>query len=436
MGYQSPPVVIDNGSYTTKAGFATEDLPSLVFNTNYLISGENKIVGDYEINQHPQDDVMTLMDNGLIYDFDNIVHNWQYIYDHVDNDNSIDPKEYPLVTTEQTWNTVKNKTKTCEIAFEHFQVPVFSLVKTPLTQIFRSGRSTGLVIDIGASVSSVTPILDGIIQTKCQMHSKYAGDFLNLHLMNSLNNQPGFNPSMLLPESFKSPSESFSNYHIAHNSLAEYKNLVLNYQIQSFQLPNKSHVVVPATNSNQYVQALFQPNMYRIDGVPIPDQTIDKPLTLGLTNLVFALLKSLEMQLLPNSQPQHHQASLNSKYARFNEIFKGLLSNVLITGGLSLVSGLPDHILNDLRILTPKYFPNYTYSSYLISAVPVLSDTNETWERQFGGWLGACNFANMLNDDADDDGTTSSSNIALENWFVTKADYKEMGEDLILEKFK
>jgi actin-related protein 7 len=426
MVYTSPAVVIDNGSYTTKAGFALEDLPSLVFNSNYLVNAEGKVVvGDDEMALEPTNEVMTLMDNGLVYNYDNILHNWQYVYDNIDNNNGVDPKEYPLMLTEQAWNTTKNKLTTSQIVFETLEVPIFSLVKTPLAQLYRVGKSTGLVIDIGASVASVTPVLDGIIQNKCAFHSKYAGDFLNLHIMDYFHKK--LSESMLLPAKFQSASDSFKTFYISRNILQEYKCLALNYQLQDIQLPGGNHISL--SDQTNYLNNLFQPTLNRLPGVTIPEPQIDKPNTHGLTNLILLCLKNLEATLLPNGNESHN------KFARFNEIFKGLLSNILITGGTSLATGLADQIVNDLRVLTPKYFPNYAYSPYSTSAVPSIAanDVSETWDRLFSGWLGACNLASMLNDVSEE---SNSVNIALDNWFVTKADYEELGEDLIVEKFK
>lgn len=122
MAHISPAVVIDNGSYTTKAGFALDDLPSLVFNTNYILDKSiNKvIVGDDEMDKNSQSAVSTLLEDGIIYNFDNIAHNWRYVYDNIDNHNLIDATEFPLVMTEQSWNTMKAKVKTCQIVFEEF----------------------------------------------------------------------------------------------------------------------------------------------------------------------------------------------------------------------------------------------------------------------------------------------------------------------------
>lgn len=427
MAYTSPAVVIDNGSFTTKAGFALEDLPSLVFSSNYMINPETQavIVGDEELEANCQNEVMTLLDNGLIYNFDNIVHNWQYVYDNIDNHNPIDPKEYPLVLTEQFWNTSKNKVTACQIAFENLEVPIFSLVKTPIAQLYRAGKSTGLVIDIGSSVTSVTPILDGIIQQKSTYHSKYAGDFLNLHVLNYL--QTKTTPDNLLPAKFHNASESFKNYYRSHNILQEFKNLSISYQTKYYKLYNNDYMNV--SDQHNYLENLFDPTLNKLPGITIPEPTLDKPSSHGLTNLVFLALKNLEASLLPAA----NDSTAQNKFARFIEIFKELLSNVLITGGTSAANGLPDHIINDLRALTQKYFPNYPFSYAVQQIRPNNTESAEIWDRQFGAWLGACNLASMLNDNNEE---SNSAKIALDNWFITKADYEELGEDLIVEKFK
>lgn len=422
MVYSSPAIVIDNGSYTTKSGFALEDLPSLVFNSNYLFDSsapEKVIIGDDEICSKPENEIMTLLDNGVIYNFDKIVDNWNYIFENIDNNNSVDPKEFPLMMTEEPWNTSKNRLKTTQIVFENFEVPLFSLVKTPLAQLYHMGQSTGLVIDIGASTTSVTPILDGIIQNKSAFHSKYAGDFLNLQILSFFESKVGFD--MLVPKKFQTSSPSFKNYYVSHNVLQDYKIS----RSKDYILPSG----VTVSGELNYMASLFQPNLNKLPNITIPEPVYDKPQTHGLVNLIFSSLKSLETSLVPMI------GQGGNTHVRFNEILKNLLSNVLITGGTSLSQGLCERVINDLRALNAQYFPNYGFNPYYIQQINTYQpgDVNEVWDKQFSSWLGACNLAGMLNDNSED---SNGVNIALENWFITKSDYEELGEDLILEKFK
>lgn len=460
-----PAVVIDNGTSTTRAGFALEDLPLLVFNSAYLIDENGKvIVGDDEINQRPDLEVMTLLENGLVYNYENIVHNWEYVYSNLDGGNGVDAKEHPLALTEQTWNTLKNKIAAAQIAFESLEVPLFSLVKSPLAQLYHMGRSSGLVVDVGAGVASVTPILDGIIQQKSCFHSKYAGDFANLHILRSLEAKLGYQPTQLdytrlLPARFNAGpiSQSFQMYHVSHNLLHNFKQTMLSvsepppgmapshgyYQQQShhqqpgvYQMPDGTHLHYSDQETTSLLEPLCVPHVYKLPNVPVPDPAYDKAHTHGISNLVLFTLKNLESAFMSSSTNDSHNTNAN---ARFNEVLRQLLSNTLITGGGSLAPGFNDRFCGDIGRTAPLVLPNYMVTtSYKMYISPLrnhgLGDINDTFDKKFGSWLGAANLANMLNEVVEEDG--GNVNIAMDNWFISKSDYEELGEDLIIEKFK
>lgn len=432
--YQSSPIVIDNGHDTTKAGFAADELPSLVFNTNYLIGADKKvIVGDEEIDKYPENEVMTLMENGVIYDFENIVHNWRYAYNNIDNGSPVDPKEYPLMMTEQSWNTNKNKLKTCEIVFEEMEVPLFSLVKKPLCQLYHMGRSNGLVIDVGSATTTITPVLDGIIQNKATFYSKYGGDFADINIMEYLKTKMPV--EQMLPPEMANASESFKNYQLSKKLIKDFKLTQLNvsdsppdqvlYQFnpKHYQLFNKRYITLES-EQNQILESLFQPNKnYLGQSIALPPPNFEKPTTNGLSLFILSTLKSLENTILSSEQ---------NNYNKFNEILRDLYSNILITGNSSALNGLQQRIINDLYKLTNQYFPNYIFTQpnrLILSTLNnyQLNDLNEVWDKKFNTWLGASNLSLMLNED---------SSIAMNNWFMTKQDYEELGEDLVVEKFK
>lgn len=432
--YQSSPIVIDNGHDTTKAGFAADELPSLVFNTNYLIGADKKvIVGDEEIDKYPENEVMTLMENGVIYDFENIVHNWRYAYNNIDNGSPVDPKEYPLMMTEQSWNTNKNKLKTCEIVFEEMEVPLFSLVKKPLCQLYHMGRSNGLVIDVGSATTTMTPVLDGIIQNKATFYSKYGGDFADINIMEYLKTKMPV--EQMLPPEMANASESFKNYQLSKKLIKDFKLTQLNvsdsppdqvlYQFnpKHYQLFNKRYITLES-EQNQILESLFQPNKnYLGQSIALPPPNFEKPTTNGLSLFILSTLKSLENTILSSEQ---------NNYNKFNEILRDLYSNILITGNSSALNGLQQRIINDLYKLTNQYFPNYIFTQpnrLILSTLNnyQLNDLNEVWDKKFNTWLGASNLSLMLNED---------SSIAMNNWFMTKQDYEELGEDLVVEKFK
>lgn len=311
------------------------------------------------------------------------------------------------------------------------------------------GRSTGLVVDIGSSVASVTPILDGIIQSKSSFHSKYAGDFANLHALRFLESNVSIDN--LIPMKFQSTrmSQSFKDYQISYNILQDFKSSMLNVceipagqstnalNPKNYQLPNKSHIGISREQIN-LLENLFQPGFSPLLNLAIPEVNFNKPATNGLSSLVLLALKNLESSFIPNNEPMN-TTNVNSRYTKFNEILRELLSNILITGGSSLTTGLSQRVINDIYKSAHQFFPNYIFTQPGRLVLGTLgnyqqNDINEVWDKKFGSWLGACNLASMLNDN--DNQESNGINIALDNWFVTKSDYEELGEDLILEKFK
>jgi len=94
------------------------------------------------------------------------------------------PSEHPVLVTEPAWNTPANREKMAEIMFEEFQVPAFYIANTgvlntcisrpavPLryftnvTSRFAAGKGSALVIDVGQTMASVIPVVDGFVLRK------------------------------------------------------------------------------------------------------------------------------------------------------------------------------------------------------------------------------------------------------------------------------
>ncbi|RKP31250.1 actin-domain-containing protein [Metschnikowia bicuspidata] len=463
MSTLAPAVVIDNGSSTTRAGFALEELPSLVFSSNYVVNQKGKVVvGDAEIAKNPSSEVMTLVEDGVVYNTNNIVHNWQYAYDNLDGGNGVVSSDHPLMITEPVWNNSKTKTDLAQIAFEQLQVPLFSIVKSPLAQLYYMGRSSGLVVEVGASVASVTPILDGIVQQKSSFHTKYAGDFLSLHTLRSLEAKMGYQPlqldyTRLLPRKFGvcELSDSFKLYYINQNVLLHFKQTMLyvnepqqgasgsyySLHIQHqhpslYQLPDSSHVTYGDPDLILLTEPLFVPHLYKLPGIKILEPSVEKAETHGVSNLILFALKNLEASFMSSVTNESQSTTANS---RFNDILRLLFGNFLFSGGCSMVPGFSERLCGELTRLAPLVLPNYLVTGSYKLSINVLrnagaGEMSEILDRKFASWLGAANLSNTLKDSPTED--AGLGNIALDNWFVSKANYEELGQDYIVERFK
>ena len=155
-------IVLDPGSYFTRAGFAGEDVPKSVVPTHYgstpdhpYLFGENALYTPL-----PKIEAHTPMaKDGTVEDWDAAAKLWQYAItsnlmvpktkspmtnglndpETFKDDEKMDLdgmeeqesqlRDHPLLMTEPGWNSAKNREKSIEIAMEDWGCPAFWLAK-------------------------------------------------------------------------------------------------------------------------------------------------------------------------------------------------------------------------------------------------------------------------------------------------------------------
>ncbi|KAJ4365535.1 NuA4 histone acetyltransferase subunit [Neocucurbitaria cava] len=207
-------IVLDPGYSSVRAGFAGEDVPKSVCPSFYgqnsageHLFGENAIhapVPGLEIKNYWGAD-------GIVEDWDTAAKLWEYAITsrltgarpgdpaknglndgtNANGDANMDVEmegtenneapleDSPLLVTEPGWNSAKAREKYIEIAMESWGTPAFFLQKTGVLAAFASGKASGIIIDVGASHTSVTPVLDGMVLRKGVQKSHLAGNFVS-----------------------------------------------------------------------------------------------------------------------------------------------------------------------------------------------------------------------------------------------------------------
>lgn len=179
-------VVLDPGSYTTQAGYAGYDQPSLVTPSYYGVNTSsdddqvNKVFDENLLFSRPKDgtEIRSIVSNNIVIDWDGAMDQYKYMFEKLE----IDSKEQPLLLTESTMNSYTNKVKAMEIFLEQEQFCAFYAVKQPTCVSFAHGRPNCLVVDIGHDLTTVTPVIDGLCLRNQVRGTKYAGAFLNQQL--------------------------------------------------------------------------------------------------------------------------------------------------------------------------------------------------------------------------------------------------------------
>lgn len=201
------PVVLDLGSGLTKGGYAGTPEPSVVIGTlagrprlpkvlptsNATSSSvdpssygthpntladihtptsllraspqpRNYVVGDA---LHALSGVLSLhspLDRGVVTDWAAAEQLWR----HVTHDAlSVAPGEHPYLVTEAALNPRVNREKLAQFFFESLSAPAVHIALPPVLALFASGRTTGVVLDSGAGVTSALPVAHG----HCDIHA-------------------------------------------------------------------------------------------------------------------------------------------------------------------------------------------------------------------------------------------------------------------------
>lgn len=416
-GDEIPSIVIENGSSWTRAGYAGESAPRTIFTTRYGLDGSgNYYFGDDNVNEFtPGKEIYSPVVSGAVQDWNAIEKNWEYCYDEALGIGKLGTEattELPLATTEPTWNTAGNKAKAAELAFEKFGVPYFTLFKNPVCTAYNSELPTSLIVDVGSSVASVTPVLDGNVLQKSSVYTRFGGDFLTMHIstmfnLRGINAVPSFRirrKALLEPNQKPDPATTYRQFqqsditqsyeaYQTDRLIEEFKETTscvsdIVYQEGSmvsriarpFELPDGFNTMFTSERYST-TEALFKPLQYSLPGVSLPDGSP------GLSELI---LQSMAKAELPH------------------ESVKVLLNNIIICGGTTLLKGFADRLNSDLTAAYPT--------------VPVrILQQSSPGPQQLTVWTGASILASMGHFE--------------QNW-VSKQEYEELGSDIIEKKFK
>lgn len=177
------PVVIDNGSGIVKAGFAGDvvpkhHFPNFIGRPKHVRVMEGALEGDLFLGPEAEEHrgLLTIrypMEHGIVRDWDDMERIWQYIYSK--DQLQTFSEEHPVLLTEAPLNPRKNREKAAEIFFETFNVPALYMSMQAVLSLYASGRTTGVVLDVGDGVAHSVPIYEGYAMPHSVMRVDVAG---------------------------------------------------------------------------------------------------------------------------------------------------------------------------------------------------------------------------------------------------------------------
>jgi len=156
--------------------------------------------------------------SGLIEDCDAMVNIWDYIYTDV---LKVWPEEHAVLIAEPV-NDNKVREKCTEIFFERYVIPCYYVAISSVTTLYASGRTTGLVFDIGHDKISAVAINEGYALPNTLITIKdYSGHAVIKHLyklISANHTLPSYDPAEkigydlrnILTKCFVAPKANFT----------------------------------------------------------------------------------------------------------------------------------------------------------------------------------------------------------------------------------
>ncbi|KIH62224.1 Actin, partial [Ancylostoma duodenale] len=202
-------VVFDAGSHSFRVGFAGEEYPKGDI-PSYVAVQEVEPDGDVEMKEGAEPDknikkkrnifigttkiivprakttIQNFMKDGMIEDWDMFENLLDYSYNEVLHSEA---QYHPALFTESAWNDKAKRERLTELMFEKYNIPAFFLCKNAVLTAFANGRTSGLVVDSGATHTSAVPVYDGYAVTHAVVRSPIGGDVISEQLQYMLEEQ-------------------------------------------------------------------------------------------------------------------------------------------------------------------------------------------------------------------------------------------------------
>ncbi|CAD8065674.1 unnamed protein product [Paramecium sonneborni] len=314
-------IVIDMGSSQIKAGIGGEEKPKLIFNS-YIGRPKYKALPvansqEFYVGNQITDSTRGVIkikypyQKGIIKDMNEMDQLWKYAFQELRGN----PKECPILLTEPPYASQQQKVEITKQFFESYNCPALFFAVSGVTSLFASGKSTGVILDIGDTISQSIPIYDGFyIQ-----HSAQRVDLAGRDVTENLNNL------------LRRAGYTFT-------TTAEYEIVK--------KIKEKRCFLSPAMIGEDK----FQEERKIKDQYMLPDNST--------IELSFEKQRAPEILMCPekyglelNSIPE---ILANSIQKVDLDLRKPLYSEIVLTGGTSLMQGFPERLIGEVKKLVPK----------------------------------------------------------------------------------
>ena len=424
--YVQSAIVIDNGSGMIKAGFSGDDAPRSLFPSvvgrpfmgTLMVGPKQKdyFVGDevvqsrraYLWESYP-------MKHGIITSWHDMEGIWRHTFY---NQLRIAPEEHAVLLTESPHTPrhismnpyqTKAREKMTQIMFELFNVPAFYVSIDAVLALYASGRSTGVVLDSGHTVTNTVPIFEGHALLHAVNRLDVGGRDISDYLARQLADR-GYHLTM----------SKYSGEIPENESVRDIKEKLCYFEPKLVEFEHY-YTVNNLSERAVIMRNVFGGDITRILCQYLPqsaDQDVDyQSISNDLKTVDYELpdgqviavgeerLKAPQILFKPNLVDQDgdgiHKLLLDSIGKCDKDIQRDLFGNVLLSGGSTMFDGILETLQMELKVLAPKS-----------TKIDVIARP----ERKYSVWIG---------------GSMLSSLSTFQEMWISKYEYDDSGPTIV-----
>jgi len=386
MADEERPIVLDNGSGSIKVGFAGEDGPQFVFpnivgrprkGVRFRFDHKDLYIGDEAQMKRGVLSLKYPIERGVVDDWTDMSTVWQYAFNQLKSvaGTNFVLEDSPLLITEPPLNPTRNREKMAEVVLEDFNFPAMYVAVDSIS-LFASGRTTGVMLSCGDGITYTTAMYEGFPVSHANNRVDFAGRDITDFLVRTLTEQ-----NLYL--------NSSSGRQIVRDIKEKLAYVALNYdkEMKEFGPPRRK-------NPNFRIPNKLQKSYQLPDGKKI----------ILTSELIRATETLFQPAYLGLEAPPIHDLVLNTIMKCALDTRRSLFSNIVLTGGTTLLPGFVDRFYNEIEPLIAA-----------TNKVKVISPP----ERKYSIWIGGSRLASLS---------------TFQKMWVTQEEYFEHGASIFHSK--
>lgn len=341
-------VALDNGSGSFKIGIAGEEEPRGTM-PSFGLEG----AGD----ARP-------MANGMVQDWDAMEMYWDHAFTNL---LGVDTEQCNIITTAHLFESKDNRERLLQSLFESFAAPAVFLSAPPVFELCAAGRESGVVVGCGAQCTYAVLVHEGLPDPRTALRSGVTGDALTGWTGKRLAKQAG---SSLTAAEAQLAKEALGVVALDGDGSGA--------SSSEYTLPDGRKLKVDGAEREALAAPLFEPSLLGESGG-------------GLTQLVDECIRLRDRDGAMDANA-------------IGDCTGHWYGSVVLAGGSSLFTNLPDRLTQDLQLRAP--------------GLPELSVCAST-ERAHAAWLGASILGSLA---------------VMKDMWITKEEYDENGPLIVHRK--